>query len=250
MHRAFRVLAPLAAISITASPFVSARTLASADGRSIAAEVLGFDGLEKVVIKRTDTGQTFTLPISTFAESDQKALRAEAIAEAAKPPALREGDVRLELSRVRFDSRKIKEDITLSSGATIRDAVEITDEDWGYTIALRNSGHREIKGLRADYMLFTEVDDIGGKAGLRRETGSVDFPAIAPSDRAVARTNAITMQKTKLKGGIVWRGTNKNSTRDTLHGIWLRIYRGDELVLESAMPTTLTQTERWAHRDP
>ena len=37
-----------------------------------------------------------------------------------------------------------------------------------------------------------------------------------------------------------------HETRDTLHGIWLRIYQGETLVLESASPGTLMNTESWS----
>lgn len=251
MPHPLSVFTLLASVWLTASPFAAARTLTSTDGRTIEVEVLGFDGLESVRFKRADTGQTFTVPITTFAEADQKALRTEAAAEADKPPVLRDGDLRLELSRLRFDSRKTSQDANLTDGSVVRDAIEITDEDWGYTITLRNSTNHELKDLRVDYMLFSEVEQVGGNAAaLRREAGNSPFPVVAPGGRAAVRTSAITMQKVKLKGGITWQGTNKNSTRDTLHGVWLRVYRGDELILESATPSTLTQRERWAHPAP
>jgi hypothetical protein len=97
-----RATALVASVLALAAPAVLARTLTSADGRVIEAEVLGFEGADKVIIKRADTGQSFTLPFTTFSEAEQRALRAEAAEAAKKNAALREGDITLALSRAAF----------------------------------------------------------------------------------------------------------------------------------------------------
>jgi hypothetical protein len=227
-----------------------ARTLTSADGRKIEAEVLGFEGSDRVTIKRADTGQTFTVPIDTFAESDRAALRTEAAAAAKKPPALRPGDLTLETSRSSFDRRREKKDLPLSDGSIRKNGITITEEDWGYSITLRNNSTRPIEGLRGEYILFVETDAVGdstlrGDGKLRRTAGKLDFEAIPTGARVTARTETITTRQTELGPGIVWRGTRDDETRDKLHGLWLRIYRGDTLVLETASPENLRQTEAW-----
>ncbi len=242
---AFRFALTLCALSAATA---SARILTSADGRTIDVEVMGFEGTDKVVIKRADTGQTFTLPIDTFSERDRRALRAEAEEAAKKPQALPPGALAVELSRAKFDTRRQKQDIPLSNGTTRKDGITITEEDWGYTIALRNNTTRPLEGLRAEYILFVKVEQPGATKPddrLRRSRGKIDFEAIPPSGRTTARSSAITARRTELASGIVWRGSGDTKSRDTLHGIWLRVYQGDALVLESASPGTLTATESW-----
>ncbi|MEN9841975.1 MAG: hypothetical protein RL376_1775, partial [Verrucomicrobiota bacterium] len=36
-----------------------------------------------------------------------------------------------------------------------------------------------------------------------------------------------------------------SSSRETLYGIWLRLYRGDELIYENALPEGLRKKETW-----
>ena len=230
------------------APAATARILTAADGRSIDAEVVGFEGADKVIIKRADTGQTFTLPIATFAEADQRALRSEAAEAAKKPPALRDGDVVLDiLSRVRFDSRKSKKDVPLSDGSTAKNALEITEEDWGYAITLKNNTGKPVENLRAEYILYTKVDEIkntGRQPQTRAKAFALTFETLLANGRVAAKTDAVVTRKTDLRG-YQWRGTGDDDTRDTLAGIWLRIYQGDTLVLESASPATLAATEKW-----
>lgn len=230
-----------ATFGIASSP-LDARSLTAADGRVIEVEVLGFEGTDKVRIKRTDTGQTFTLPIATFAETDQTALRAEAAEAATKPASIRDGDIALELSRLRFDTRKSRKDVPMSDGSTAKDLLAITDEDWGYTLTIKNNTLKPIEGLRADYILYTKVDEIKNTSReprIRQKAFTLKFDPVPASGRASAKSQAVTTRKTELRGGVEWAGTGDNDTRDTLHGIWLRIYQGDKLVLESASPTAL-----------
>lgn len=227
----------------------NARTLTAADGRSIEADVVGFEGEDKVVIRRADTGRTFTLPITSFAEADRAALRAEAAEAAKKASVLPAGAIALELSRSKFDTRREKQSIELSDGTTRKDGITITEEDWGYSVTLRNTTTRPISGLRGEYILFVKVDAAGDNAArgdgrLKRTRGRIAFDPVPQSGKITARTDSITAVKRELASGIVW-SSGDTKTRDTLHGIWLRVYQGDTLVVESALPGTLATSQRW-----
>ena len=239
MRRALpRTLVLAALLAAGPAPLLPGRTLTAADGRTIEAEILGFDGLEKVRVKRADTGQTFTLALATLSEADQKALRAEAAEAASKPVPLQKGDVVLELSRLRFDTRKAEGD----------SALNITEEDWGYTITLKNNTAKPVEKLRAEYFLYVKVDALKNSAAqprVRREKFTLAFETLPAGGRLSARSGAVTTHKTELKSGYYWEGTNDTKTRDTLEGIWLRLYQGDTLVLESASPASLAVPGKW-----
>jgi hypothetical protein len=235
---------------LAACDYANARTLTAADDRRIEADVVGFEGEDKVTIRRADTGRTFTLPIDSFAEADRSALRAEAGEAAKKTPALPSGAVALELSRSKFSTRKEKQSITLISGTTRKDGITITEEDWGFSVTLRNNTTRPISGLRGEYILFVKVDAVGddperGDGRLKRTRGRLAFDPIPQSGKITARTQTITAVKRELANGIIWSGSGDKKTRDTLHGIWLRVYQGDTLVVESASPGTLASAQAW-----
>ncbi|TAG31134.1 MAG: hypothetical protein EAZ36_03345 [Verrucomicrobia bacterium] len=234
-------------LALVAANSLSGRTLTSTDGRTIEVEILSFEGLDKVRFKRLDSAQVFTVPLTSFAEADRLALRAEAEAEAAKPPALDSDDLLLEFSRSRFDSRKTTEDVPLLGGGYARSAMETTDEDWGYTITLRNRTRFDISGLRAEYMLFVEVDQLKGEVtqGLRRQAGRMTFETIPANGQVAARSEAITTREVALKGNVRYTHTNDRKTADRLHGIWLKVYRGDELIVELSSPVGLAAKESW-----
>ncbi len=239
-------------IGLTAAPGIHARLLTAADGRTIDAEVTGFEGTEKVTIKRADTGQTFTLRIDSFDERDQTALRNEAAEADKKAKVASAKALVLDLERVKFDTRREKQDIRLADGTTRRDGITITEDDWGFSVTLRNTTMNPVEGLRGEYILFVKVDDPSRKTAARSEnrlkriSGKLAFGPVPGGGRSIARTEPVVVRKTELAKGIIWTATDETKSRDTLEGVWLRVYQGDALVMESASPASLMSTETWA----
>lgn len=248
LHRFYRQALPALAVLLCLAPSLSARTLTSADGRKIEVEVLGYEP-GAVRVKRTDTGQIFTLPLEKLSAEDADTLRAEAKEAAKKAAEIQAKDVLIEVSRTKFDTRKKKEESKLTDGRIIKDGRTVTEEDWGYNITLRNQTSAPIEGLRAEYILFVKKDVPDGhvdKNKLKRTKGSLTFTSIAPGARATERTDAVVARSVKLADGIVFAGSDGDDRmRDTLVGAWLRIYQGDRLVIEQASPGSLSSTEKW-----
>lgn len=219
-------------------------TLTDKQGRSLKADVLEVSG-GQVKLKRDD-GQVFNLPLSTLADEDQKTLNAWAAKEAAKslPP----GALQVELSRGIFKTEKRDRDVNLVGGGLVKDGMTITEEKWGYNVTLTNKTSRPLDNLRAEYRLFATVDNIHKKddeEGLKKKAYQSPVETIPALGRITFRTETVSAFKTKYNGNIVSAKTGDNNSRETLHGIWIRLYRGNELVYESAMPEKLRSTEKW-----
>ena len=232
------------AISLIAAAGLSAhaRTLTAKDGRMIDVESVSYEG-DSIRIKRADTGQVFTLPIDTFADAEQQTLRAEAKEAAAKPKPLAPGSVQIELSRGIFSSEK-RDD----GGAVY------TYEQWGFTVLVNNRGNLPLQKMRAEYILFMDPSEAlrgaSAEGKLTRRCGQADLADVPMSSRIQFRTDTIEAVKVSLKPGWIWSDADKKRTmRDKLHGVWVRIYRGGELVAESATPGGLNTREQWSGTD-
>jgi hypothetical protein len=215
-----------------------ARTLTAKDGRTIEVDILGYEG-ESVRIKRLDSGQTFTMPISNFSDADQRALRAEAKKEAEKPKPVPAGSMIIELSRGVFSTEK-------------RDATGLTytHEQWGFNVVITNRSGPILEDLRAEYILLLEPNpyhtSVADRNKLKRTMGSEKLSTLATGGRTQFRTRTVEAVKVALKPGWVWSDEDrKRTTRDKLYGIWVRIYRGDELIAESTTPAGIVTKEKW-----
>lgn len=224
----------LAAVPGPAPLRAEVQTLTDSQGRSIKADVLSVEN-EKVKIKRVDSGQTFELQLSALSEESQRSLREWAAKAAAEIPA---GAITVELSRGVFGSSK-REDISTIT----------TEEKWGYSVTVSNRSPKPVGNLKFDYVLFVKPDMEPGKdaraSALKRSTGSSTLAQVAIGSKTVFRTDSIKIYKQRLKPGWIWGKTgNTEMIRDTLHGIWIKAYAGDQLIAEICTPDGLMKTEK------
>jgi hypothetical protein len=217
---------------------LESRTLTSKDGRTIEVEILSYEG-DDIRLKRVDTGQVFTLPISTFSDADQRALRTEAKEAASRPKPVPAGSVQLELSRGMFSSEK-------------RDSTGVvyTYEQWGYNIVINNRSGPPLENIRAEYILLMEPNPYhtapSDRNKLIRTTGTANLEPLQTGARTQFRTSTVEVVKVALKDGWVWTDADrKRTTRDKLYGLWVRVFRGDELIAEATTPAGIVQREKW-----
>jgi hypothetical protein len=225
-------------------------TLTDKQGRGLTADVLAVEkDAGKVKIQRDD-GQIFSLPIDTLIKADQDKLLALAetlaAAEAAKP--LKPDAIKVELNRGNFKTIKKSEDVKLNTGDTVKDGVTIIQENWGYALTISNRTPKPIEELRAEYRLFATVDNMSvaeDKLVLKKKAYKTSVDKIAALDKTTLRTETIAAVKMAFNGNIVAAKTGRSESSERLYGIWLRIFRGDQLVQEIAMPDSLRTKEKW-----
>lgn len=217
------------------------RTVTDNQGRSIRAQLISAND-EEVTVKRED-GQSFTLKIGTLSEADQKAVRAFA----SKPQPIGPNDLKLGLSRGKLDTNTEKKTITLIDGTIVKDGMTIITEKWGYNITLDNKSPNPLSGLRAEYRLFATIDSVHSNEnkGLKKRAYSANVETIPRHESVSIKSESIPAIKTHYNGNIISAKTGESSSRETLYGIWIRIYRGNELVIEEAHPPGLMKSEKW-----
>lgn len=225
------------------------RTLTDLQGRSVKADVISVEN-DIAKIKRED-GRTFDLPLSQLTEEDQKALREWAKAQDSIIPA---GAIEVVCGRTKFKSTKQPPEgvtQTRTDGTTeIVGTINRTDEDWGYSVTLTNRLSKPLKNVRVEYLLFVKPDQEPGNdkkaAKLARQSGSNRIALIEPRKQTMFKTTSMRTVKTEIRGNVTWEKTGgRGVVADTLHGIWVRIYVGDQLVTETSTPDTLAGKETW-----
>lgn len=249
MNHIFRIFMHLRALPLLLLVISAARvhaeiqTLTDNQGRSIQADVISVSG-DQVKIKRAD-GQTFNLSLASLSDDDQKNLKAWAAKEATK--SLPADALQVELSRAKFDTVKKDVDVTLTTGGIVKNGRTLTEEKWGYSVTITNRTSQPLEQLRAEYILFATVDDIQvkEKQGLKKKRYKSPVETIPELGKTTFRTETISAIKSKYNGNIVAAKSGDSASRETLHGVWMRIYRGDALICETSAPESLRTTEKW-----
>jgi len=225
-------------------------TLTDKQGRALKADVLAVEKEAGTVKIQRDDGQVFNLHLDSLIKEDHdkllKLAETLAAAEAAKP--LKPDAIKIELNRGNFKTTKKSEDVKLTSGDTVKDGVTITQENWGYALTISNRTPKPIDELRAEYRLFATVDNMSvaeDKLVLKKKAYKTPIEKIEALDKTTMRTETITAVKMAFNGNIVSSKTGRSESGERLYGIWLRLYRGDQLVQEIAMPDSLRTKEKW-----
>lgn len=207
-------------------------TLTDKEGRSIEADVIAVeDGVLK--IKRAD-GMSFDLPLGKLDKADQKKVAEWAAEEAAMPLPVHAFE--LTVSRANFDtkksSRKVQFVTTYTDGTTkTENKTEYTvNEQWGYGITVSNRLLKPIQGLRLEYRVFTKQGDRVSVAA----RGTLPIGTLKPRDTQTFKTSVLPASYSYIQGSPIPRSSAAN-----IHGVRLRIYRGDTLEKEYATPETL-----------
>ena len=219
------------------------RTLTARDGRTMEAEILSYKG-ETLRVRRADSGQTFTLPLSGLSDDDQRDLR-EFMRQ---NPDLRET---VPATSFRVEYGKGRADTAHSDG----DYYDTKIENWGYIFTITNQGTTPIEGLRLDYQLYARRDpdrtgasSSGGNTALERKSGSLPLPVVPVHGKISVRTDTIACRTDKLDGNSYWvteKGRTNRIRDKELHGVWYRVCDGDKVIQEASSPVSLVNTERW-----
>lgn len=212
--------------------------LTDKQGRSIEADVLSIEN-DTARIRRAD-GMRFDLPLANLAEADQKTLRDWAKREADKP--LPPNSIEVMASRAKFDSQKSERQVpwvtTYSDGSSTTEyrTMVTTREQWGYSLTVSNTTLRPVDNLRVEYRLFG-----GGiaSASIGNSGSTLVIGTLKPREKTIVKTSSVTLTKE------AYRGENAKPVGSQLQGVWVRVYRGNELVHESSTPDSIRLNQSW-----
>ena len=102
--------------------------------------------------------------------------------------------------------------------------------------------------LQGRYIIFVKrqkLGDTGNADVVEQVKGSFDIPPIKGGGSAKFLTNEVVLNKTHLAPG--WRMGNggRGIAEDSILGVWVRLYQGDNQVAEYINTTTLVNKYKW-----
>ena len=124
---------------------------------------------------------------------------------------------------------------------------KVSTEQWVYNVTIENRAPKDFADLEVKYIVFTSDAKPGSNEApkLIRKSGSKPVALIKSRAKTNFTTEPIELVKTQLAGGVTYGSGARPRSNDALEGMWLRIYKGDELVAEIVRPTSLATKESW-----
>ncbi|MBV9009988.1 MAG: hypothetical protein JO354_12605 [Verrucomicrobia bacterium] len=122
----------------------------------------------------------------------------------------------------------------------------VSSERWNYEVTLENKSFRPLSGLEARYIIFYKTEQLGSKepAEQQRQSGTFSLDAMQAHEKKTFTSNAVELKHSHLTGHWFFPAGERIKADDTLVGIWVRVYQGDQLLGEYANPSTLAR-EQW-----
>lgn len=218
------------------------REFSNAAGQTITVRPVGVFGNE-VRIEFKD-GREMNVGPDLFQEKDALYLRNWAIAYLGSNDRLLE----VRVSRKEDKVKDFKQDVPLTGGGVATGALEIEEYKGYYEITLENRSQFVLDSIHVEYRIFSEQEN---RAATDRDdvkylrlSGSMKY-AIQPREELTQKTNAVDMVETKLGKGIVWSGGGDLKSKAKMIGVWFRVYNGETIVHEFALPSSITKREAW-----
>lgn len=147
------------------------------------------------------------------------------------------------INKLRLTVTAVKERVAKEKSESTSE--EQVSEKWVYAVRVKNTSFSDLENLKLEYRAFMKDDFHGAKSTkLQREAGSLTIEKLAKHGEYPFTTEPFVVEKSELKGGWRYADGAKPKVKDSLYGIWIRIYQKEELVYELLIPSTL-KSEKW-----
>jgi hypothetical protein len=119
-------------------------------------------------------------------------------------------------------------------------------EHWKYEVTIENKTFKDLAGLEMKYVIFYKPEELGTREEkkMQRQNGSFAVDALKSHEKKSFTTNAVELKNAHLNNGYYYSDGGRQAARDTLEGLWVRVYQGGQQVGEYANPSILLK-EKW-----
>lgn len=122
------------------------------------------------------------------------------------------------------------------------------DDDCVYDIVVTNNSLKDTQPLTVKYVIFVQRERLGEKVGVEHPTrveGSEAVAALKTREKGTVATKSFSLAKSNLKDGWSYQNGGRATAKDSVKGIWARVFQGDAMVGEYANPAAIKTREKF-----
>lgn len=200
-------------------------------GKEIQARLLWANG-DTVRIERKEDGRKFEVPISTFDETSADQIRQW---------------METTPNAVNYSLSVNSSKVLCNSSNFMNVGKEFKTSEWAYRVSVSNVSRNVLSGAQLEYrIIYDDAVDVSrgtfipGKGADQQEGQVVDLPDLSFNDIIEFETAAVTIDSYLYSP--ITRGAPRESARDNLRGIWVRVVKNGEIIAEyQSSPTSLAR---------
>lgn len=210
------------------------RTFTSSDGKEIKAKLLEFDG-SRVKLEMENGAIVNNVSFELFSAKDRGYIREWKVNEQLK------SGMGLEFTIFqRAEDRKNHKNSI--GGKADRDLIY-------FEMPLRNRTSFDVDGLLVKYVIYWRdevlASDPDEPGELIKVPGKIKIENLAPNETNKMTTESVVISTDTLADNYFFTNGGKRVAKDKMEGIWVRIYRNDQLLIETARPEFIMKRYEW-----
>ena len=138
-----------------------------------------------------------------------------------------------------FDFKAEKKKLEGKRTATLEHQTSV--EKWCYTVTVQNHSFKDVPNVDIKYIIYYKKEGEGSKVAKEKHlSGSVTAAMIQNNGNFVFDTEGIELVKSELMGTFYYTNGAKARSRDSITGIWLRLYQNGTMIGEYSDPPELS----------
>lgn len=121
-------------------------------------------------------------------------------------------------------------------------------ENYFYEVSVSNKSFKPSHALEARYILFVERQEMGQKIGSERVEkvkGTAKVAALDAHANTHFDTKTVSLRERGLVGAYYYANGGRIKAKDSLTGVWIKLFDGNTEVAEYVNPTSLTSKQKW-----
>ena len=128
--------------------------------------------------------------------------------------------------------------------------VTLAKEEWVYEITIENKSFKDAQNVSIKYIIFEQpqnASEVGkSKQDMVRKQGGKEIPLMKNFEKVTFASEPIERNSVQLKPGYVWTsGSGKRQSKDSLSGLWIRVFVNGQQATEFTYPPSLSTREKW-----
>jgi hypothetical protein len=132
---------------------------------------------------------------------------------------------------------------------TAEGGVSEKSETFFYEVSVANKAFKPSEPVTAKYIVFVERQEVGEKPGseqIEKIKGEGEIAAMKAQGKESLNTKEVTLREKAIVGNYIFVSGGRLKSRDTLVGVWVKLFQGDTEVGEFVNPTTLANKHKWS----
>ena len=128
------------------------------------------------------------------------------------------------------------------------DIEKATSQNWVGEIKIENLTFKPSEEVELRYIIFVKRQELGQKTGMDQVDqvkGTIKVGSLKSHEKASFSTSEVTLRQQQLDPHYYYKSGGIQKAADTVLGVWVKVFSGENELAEYVNPSTLKAKNKW-----